>query len=371
MQAHQIPARDFSGRTRAVANVVLALCVLAPLSAAAQAPAAEPRSRPAADGAQPGDAAHRRGTVRAADGSRVEYLDWGGRGEVLVFVAGLGNTAHVFDTFAPRFADGYRVIGITRRGFGGSDRPAQGYEVATLANDIVAVLDSLKVRRATLVGHSLGGGEITAVAAAHPERVSRLVYLDSYNFGCHARAGARPARAPKAPGTQPAGLFVSNPLRTALTSADSTSAAAMHAAYTRAVGWSFPMDELRAQRGEGPSGTRAAGFDEGAMMRAIMRGSSACHPDVRQPALGVFADVQPKWEAFDEQRRPVQLTPEQERAETQGLRALVRWDRDRFRAQVPNSRVVLLPDAHHYVFLSNPDRVYREVRSFLDATRPR
>ncbi|HLL82120.1 MAG TPA: alpha/beta hydrolase [Longimicrobium sp.] len=306
-----------------------------------------------------------------ADGTRVEYLDWGGRGEVLVFVAGLGNTAHVFDTFAPRFTGRYRVIGVTRRGFGGSDRPAQGYEPAVLATDIVAVLDSLGVRRATLIGHSIGGGEITAVAAAHPGRVRRLVYLDSYNFGCHARAGARPARAPRAPGTQPAGLFVSDPARTALTSADSVSAAAMHAAYTRKVGWSFPIDELRAQREEGTTGARAAGLGEGGMMRAIMSGARACHPDVRQPALGVFADVQPRWEAFDEQRRPVQLTPEQERVETHDLRALVQWDRDRFRAQVPNSRTVLIPGAHHFIFLSNPDRVYREVRTFLAATRDR
>src|SRR6266567_6188592 len=50
----------------------------------------------------------------------LEVLDWGGRGPALVFLAGLGSTAHVFDTFAPQFTDRFHVLGITRRGFGAS-----------------------------------------------------------------------------------------------------------------------------------------------------------------------------------------------------------------------------------------------------------
>jgi len=49
---------------------------------------------------------------------RLEVLDWGGSGRPVVLLAGLGNTAHVFDDFAPKLAGAYHVYGITRRGFG-------------------------------------------------------------------------------------------------------------------------------------------------------------------------------------------------------------------------------------------------------------
>jgi hypothetical protein len=57
---------------------------------------------------------------------QLEVLDWGGQGEPLVFLAGGGNTAHVYDGFAPRFTRGFHVFGITRRGFGASSHPSTG-----------------------------------------------------------------------------------------------------------------------------------------------------------------------------------------------------------------------------------------------------
>lgn len=56
---------------------------------------------------------------------QLEVIDWGGSGQPLVFLAGLGNTAHIFDQFAPQFTTQYHVLGITRRGFGFSSSPAQ------------------------------------------------------------------------------------------------------------------------------------------------------------------------------------------------------------------------------------------------------
>ena len=57
---------------------------------------------------------------------KLEVLDWGGSGSPLIFLAGLGNTAHVFDKFAPKFTAKYHVYGITRRGFGVSSTPDSG-----------------------------------------------------------------------------------------------------------------------------------------------------------------------------------------------------------------------------------------------------
>jgi pimeloyl-ACP methyl ester carboxylesterase len=56
---------------------------------------------------------------------KLEVLDWGGTGRNLVLLAGLGNTAHIFDSLRPKLAAHYHVIGITRRGFGQSSEEAQ------------------------------------------------------------------------------------------------------------------------------------------------------------------------------------------------------------------------------------------------------
>jgi non-heme chloroperoxidase len=73
---------------------------------------------------------------------------------------------------------GYRCIGIDRRGFGQSDKPATGYDYDTLISDIQAVLEKLDVRDAALVGFSMGGAEaLHYVARYGNERVSKLVLL--------------------------------------------------------------------------------------------------------------------------------------------------------------------------------------------------
>ena len=69
---------------------------------------------------------------------KLEVLDWGGTGRNLVLLAGLGSTAHVFDSLGPKLAAHYHVIGITRRGFGQSSAPQTGYEPRRLGDDVVA-----------------------------------------------------------------------------------------------------------------------------------------------------------------------------------------------------------------------------------------
>ena len=68
--------------------------------------------------------------VRVAPGVRLHYLDFGGPAgaPTILFLAGLGNTAHSFDDFAPRFTDKFHVVALTRRGFGESDHPESGYD---------------------------------------------------------------------------------------------------------------------------------------------------------------------------------------------------------------------------------------------------
>src|SRR5271156_4655198 len=70
---------------------------------------------------------------------KLEVLDWGGTGRPVVLLAGLRNTAHVFDEFAPKLTTQYHVYGITRRGFGASSAPDPGnenYSADRLGDDV-------------------------------------------------------------------------------------------------------------------------------------------------------------------------------------------------------------------------------------------
>ena len=72
-----------------------------------------------------------KGPREVEPGVQLEVLDWGGTGETLVLLTGLGDNAHVYDQFAYQFTDRFHVIGITRRGFGRSSQPAHGYDLDT------------------------------------------------------------------------------------------------------------------------------------------------------------------------------------------------------------------------------------------------
>src|SRR5690349_577304 len=75
--------------------------------------------------------------VDVGDGVKLEVLDWGGDGRPVVLLPGSGNTAHVFEDFAPKLIEccHVHVYGITRRGFGSSSKPERGYSTPDLAED--------------------------------------------------------------------------------------------------------------------------------------------------------------------------------------------------------------------------------------------
>lgn len=127
----------------------------------------------------PTDKSPHKSAFVTANGIKMNYLDWGGTGEVVILLSGFGNDAHIFDETAPSLTDKFRVIGLTRRGFGETERPASGYENESRVEDIRAFMDEQKITRAHLVGHSLAGDEMTRFAALYPKRVIKLVYLDA------------------------------------------------------------------------------------------------------------------------------------------------------------------------------------------------
>lgn len=127
----------------------------------------------------PSDKSPHKSSFVTANGIKMNYLDWGGTGEVVIMLTGFGNDAHIFDEIAPSFTDKFHVIGLTRRGFGETDRPASPYDTETRVEDVRAFMDALKITRAHLVGHSLAGDEMTLFAGLYPQRVGKIVYLDA------------------------------------------------------------------------------------------------------------------------------------------------------------------------------------------------
>ena len=115
------------------------------------------------------------------NGLRLHFLEWGTPGRpALCFLHGGAAHAHWFDLVAPAFADRFHVVSLDQRGHGESQwaEPA-AYATQDFVADLIGVMDSLGWERTTVVGHSMGGHNAMAFAAWHPERVSRLVIVDS------------------------------------------------------------------------------------------------------------------------------------------------------------------------------------------------
>ncbi|MBV8845847.1 MAG: alpha/beta hydrolase [Bryobacterales bacterium] len=113
---------------------------------------------------------------------KLEVLDWGGAGRPILLLTGLGNNAHIFDRFAPRLTEKYHIYGVTRRGFGKSSAPAptpSNYAADRLGDDVLAVIDQLKLVKPVLAAHSLGGEELSSIGSRYPEKVAGLIYLDA------------------------------------------------------------------------------------------------------------------------------------------------------------------------------------------------
>lgn len=113
------------------------------------------------------------------NGVTINYLDWGGTGDPVLFLHGFPGSAHNFDEMAPKFVDRFRVLGLTRRGHGQSEKVDTGYDVDTRVEDIRQFLDALKIERVNLIGFSAAGDELTRFAGLYPQRTIKLVYLDA------------------------------------------------------------------------------------------------------------------------------------------------------------------------------------------------
>ena len=117
------------------------------------------------------------------DGTTLRYIE-AGHGTPVLLLHGLGASLYAWrKNIASIAGAGFRVIAFDNRGFGFSDQPATGYDNAAYVRLAVALLDSLHLVDAVLVGHSMGAAIAAEVAIEHPQRVRGLVLISSAGLG--------------------------------------------------------------------------------------------------------------------------------------------------------------------------------------------
>jgi pimeloyl-ACP methyl ester carboxylesterase len=290
---------------------------------------------------------------------RLEVLDWGRSGRPLVLLAGGGNTAHVFDDFAPKLAAHYHVYAITRRGFGASGYSSADNPGDRLGEDVLAVIDALKLQRPIFAGHSIAGAELSWLANRHPDRVAGLVYLEAgYSYAFDNGKGANvqemqslhPPQPPPPSGT------------------DLVSFSALQSYYERVEGLSFPEAELRQQR-ESTSDGHVGGyrpFPGGATLMTLIR-SPEKFPAIAKPALFIFSNPHGLGTWVDESTDPSVRSASM--AYTTTLTTLTERQEKAVENGVPSARVLTLRGANHYVFLSNEADVLHAMLDFVSQLR--
>ena len=285
-------------------------------------------------------------------GVRLHGLEWGVGGEPMLLVPGLGQSAHIYRELAPVLAADRRVVAVTPRAHGESGAPAAGYTVAGFAADLRGAMDALEMERAAVMAHSASGVIATRLAADHPERVSRLVYLDGiYDY---AGRGDLVSRNPFPPPPRP--YFRSGPENRAWLRR-----------YALAGFWCGALDaDLAARRSSREESRRLELLTD--LLRDII---DHPHPfaELRCPALALVAgeEVETLFSWLD----PAD-TGSRARAEAYLHNVRTPWRRtaiERFRWEARRARVVEISGGH-YFFLSARDRVADEIRAFLQTPFP-
>jgi non-heme chloroperoxidase len=116
--------------------------------------------------------------ITAKDGTPIYFKDWG-RGPVVTFSHGWPLNADAWDGQMQFLAqNGFRVVAHDRRGHGRSGQASSGNDMNGYADDLAAVIETLDLRNATLVGHSTGGGEVARYIGRHgTKRVAKAVLI--------------------------------------------------------------------------------------------------------------------------------------------------------------------------------------------------
>jgi non-heme chloroperoxidase len=268
--------------------------------------------------------------ITTADATELFYRSWG-EGPAVVFTHGWALSAELWQPEMLKLAAaGFRCVAYDRRGHGRSDDPGRGYDFDTLADDLGAVLDALDLKAVTLVGHSMGNGEIARYLTRHGDsRVARIVMV-----------------APALP----------YPLKTA----------------ANPDGWSDPatLDAWRA--------LWATGFAEWLAPAAFAAYGPGASPDRVQHTIRVM--LQPSLQAVMETNLATSETDFREELRQIGVPTLVlHGDEDqscplelagaKTAGLIPDGRLKVYPGAKHILIGSHVDEIVGDILAFIDETR--
>lgn len=296
--------------------------------------------------------------IQVEPGTSVEVLDWGGSGRTLVLLTTLGQTAHIYDEWAPRLARAYHVLGITRRGYGESTMAA-GASLSTerLGADVVAVLDALKIPGAVLVGHGFAGEEMSWVGSRQTNRLAGLVYVDAaYDRTRIAEEGAIARRIPVASQMKPE---------------DMASPAALARWMSAGLGYPIPESEVRQIARFAPDG-RVIGerVAPGIQPRVLGGMTPIDYASIRVPTLAIYAT-----------RRQTDVSPgcrmPGDDAVRQACADLFDWTtQQRARSQAlvktigARTEIVDLPGTNAFLFLPYEREITQAIERFVAGLSP-
>lgn len=289
-------------------------------------------------------------------GVNLHYRDYGGEGDLLVFVPGFFMTAHVFDPLAPRFTDRYRVLSVTRRWHGTSDTTGRDFDLDTLANDLAGFIDHFTDDPAVVVGWATAGLELPKLARSRPDLVRTLVFANAVWASV-----PLPSDVPRWPpgATTPDSAYPSLEAAAdhlgpamSITSRSAVLAVLAGSLYRREDGmyaWLPPFGT--------PTENRFLAYYD----------SSAVYDGLDAPVLAIRVELSDALAADLASRGYPR----------DSIDLAVRWARDyddvsnskgieALRAAVPNADVVVLDDVSHNFMINAPDVVARVIRDFLD-----
>jgi len=296
--------------------------------------------------AQADSSPHRVQFVTVDQGVQLEVLDWGGSGRPLIFLAGAGDTAHRFDGFAPQFTAQHHVYGITRRGFGASSKPAPAngnYSADHLGDDVLAVMKTLHIDRPVLIGHSIAGEELSSVGSRFPEKVSGLIYLDAAtDFAFY----------------DPAHPIVEVEMNDIRRRIDEIEAGGVDEKKklleleTAIAKFEIVLHQNNLGVANMPP------LPPRSPINAAMNFGMQKYTNIPVPALAICACPH-KWDRLPDDgsgRKAALIADDKVRCTA--------WA-DNFNHGVPGARIIIIPNADHYVYLTNEDQFATEINAFL------
>jgi pimeloyl-ACP methyl ester carboxylesterase len=223
---------------------------------------------------------------------------------------------------------------------------------------VLAVLDSLKLSKPVLVGHSFAGEEMSSVASRHPNRVAGLIYLEAmYPYAFDNGKGPAMKEFLDTHGPQPP----------APSESDVASFSALQNYYLRVLGFTFPQGELRQQWNSTPDGHvgKQRDFPGGAMLSTVITTGIKKYTDIPVPALVIFGNPHSQGTWVDTSTDP--KVREAAKSYSAALSVLTDRQIKTVKNDLPNAHVVVLPHADHFIYLSNQADVLREMRAFLSS----